>query len=124
MTDRDRIDPVRGPDPVYDNPNAPHRNPDQMHPAPPPHEVDQRPVESRPRGSSATWLWILVVGVALIAIFSFFTIGGPDDVTTTGTVPQQEAPAVVPADPTAPGPATPAPPPDPATPVQPARPVQ
>jgi hypothetical protein len=126
MADRDNEkipgEPIR--DPLADDPNRPHRNPNMIHPAPPSANVDQRPAAARSR-SSSTWIWILVGGIALIAIFSFFTVGTGDrgDVTTTGTVPQQTAPAT-----TAPGApamdpaATPAPATDPATPAQPVAP--
>jgi hypothetical protein len=127
MADRDneRIpgEPVR--DPLADDPNRPHRNPNMIHPAPRSADVDQRPdtTPSRSR-SSSTWVWILVGGIALIAIFSFFAVGTGDrgDVTTTGTVPPatQTAPATpgAPADPAA----TPPPATDPATPAQPVAP--
>ncbi len=127
MADRDneRIpgEPIR--DPLADDPNRPHRNPNMIHPAPRSADVDQRPDATTTRSrSSSTWVWILVGGIALIAIFSFFTVGTGDrgDVTTTGTVPQQTAPVTT----TTPGaPATdPAMAPPPATaPASPTQPV-
>lgn len=118
--DNDRIpgDPAR--DPLASDPNRPHRNPNMMHPAPRSDDVDQRPNAPAARSrSSSTWVWILVGGIALIAIFSFFTVGSGDrgDVTTTGTLPP--ATTTAPADPAATPPAT-----APATPVQPVQPVQ
>ena len=122
MADRDneRIpgEPVR--DPLADDPNRPHRNPNMIHPAPRSADVDQRPnaAPSRSR-SSSTWVWILVGGIALIAIFSFFTVGtgDRDDVTTTGTIPQQSAPATTTDPAMAPPPAS-----DPVVPAQPVTP--
>jgi hypothetical protein len=128
MADRDneRIpgEPIR--DPLADDPNRPHRNPNMIHPAPRSADLDQRPhtTDSRSR-SSSTWVWILVGGIALIAIFSFFAVGTGDraDVTTTGTVPP--ATTTAPATPGAPvtdPAATPPPATDPATPARPVTP--
>jgi hypothetical protein len=131
MANRDN-DPIRDPirddrlrDPVADDPNRPHRNPNMVHPAPRSADVDQRPDTTTRSRSSSTWVWILVGGIALIAIFSFFAVGTGDrgDVTTTGTVPPatQTAPATTTdpaAAPPAGDPATPGAPP-PAAPVQP-----
>lgn len=123
--DNDRIpgEPVR--DPLADNPNRPHRNPNMVSPAPRSEDVDQRPDAPAARSrSSSTWVWILVGGIALIAIFSFFTVGTGQrgDVTTTGTVPpatQTAPPATAPADPATVPPATPPQPTQPVQPVQP-----
>ena len=88
--DNNRIpgEPVR--DPLANDPNRPHSNPNMVHPAPRSEDVDQRPdAPTRRSRSSSTWVWILIGGIALIAIFSFFTVGTGDrgDVTTTGAVP-------------------------------------
>jgi hypothetical protein len=125
MVERDN-DPIRDDrlrDPLADDPNRPHRNPNMIHPAPRSADVDQRPETTRTRErSSSTWVWILVGGIALIAIFSFFAVGTGDrgDVTTTGTVPP--ATQTVPADPAAappPGGTTVPPATQPVTPTQP-----
>lgn len=113
--DNDRIPDDRVRDPLAADPNRPHRNPNMMHPAPRSEDVDQRQNAPAARSrSSSTWVWILVGGIALIAIFSFFTVGTGDrgEVTTTGTVPP--ATTTQPADPATIPPAT-----QPVQPVQP-----
>ena len=88
-----RLEPTDA-QPMKHNPNAPHRNPNLIHPGHDSHEIDQRPVPQPARRTSSLWAWVFLGVVALILFVSILLLGGTGEVAdgATGGIPAGGSP--------------------------------